>query len=604
MILPLVLPHSAAMPVTFAGTVGLYAAPAQNAVHADLAVLLVSPWGLEEMCTRKFWRILAEKLSDRGITSLRFDYPDTGDALDDASPRTGLAAWTQNLAEAAVELRRLSGCGKIAIISQGLGSVIAAEAAPLLSDVEAMAFLGPVTSGRMHLRELALWSKVVDENLGLSDDQRQKGSVSIASFVMPHSVAEDLRKIDLLGLNAAPTRACLVVERPDRPADAAFATHLQTLGADLSRQRFESYDRLVSNPLSARVEPSVVSGLVDWVVSLPSAQRPVSGTGTLPASPLPLMGDGFSETPVRFGQYRRLSGILCEPVGPRRGATVVFVTSAYDRHCGWGRSTLYLARELARAGISSLRFDTANAGDSPPRPGEPEQVLYGSGQNLDLQEAVTFLKSLDDRPIIAAGRCSGAYLAMQCAEADPRINGVVAVNIATFRWKTGRSVEDAVSNAGRSLGEYGVRALRLETVKRLLRGEVNVVSALSHIANGLWARIRNRALGAVRFWLPHGRSVSALFRNLQEANKPVTLLYSENDYGLEEFDYYFGQGGGRLSAFPNVSVTMIPEADHNLTPPYARETYLSAIRHMALSMPAGSQLENRVHSPEDASRVI
>lgn len=589
MTLPLVLPRSAAMPLTFSGTVGLFTPAADNAPPVDLAILLASPWGLEEMCTRKCWRLLCEKFSDRGIASLRFDYPDTGDALDGASDPQGLTAWTQSLVHAAGELRRLSGCRRIAIVSQGIGAVVATQAAPLIADIEAMAFLAPVTSGRMHLRELALWSKVVDENLGLAEEQRQLQGVSIASFVMAPAVAEDVRKADLLGLKSVPACHCLVVERPDRPSDAAFAAHLKMLGANVTHQPFEGYERLVSNPLASRAAPSLSQALIGWIMSLPSARIPLTDMPVPQVQAVPLAGDGFCETPVRFGQYQRLSGMLCEPVGERQGATVVFVTSAYDRHCGWGRSTLFLARELARSGIASLRFDTASAGDSPPRPGEPEQVLYGSGQNLDLQEAVNFLQAKGMQPVMAAGRCSGAYLAMQCAEADPRIGGVVAVNVATFRWKVGRSVEEAVTNAGRSLGEYGVRVLRLETVKRLLRGEVNVASALTHIGKGLWGRTRNRALGTVRFWLPHGRSVHALFRHLQAQGRPVALIYSENDYGLEEFDYYFGQGGGRLAGFDNVSVTMIPAADHNLTPPYARETYLSAVRHMALRFQPDSQ---------------
>lgn len=584
MTLPLVLPRSAATPLTFAGTVGLYAPPSQNSATGDLAVLLAAPWGLEEMCTRKFWRILSEKLSDRGIANLRFDYPDTGDALDTPADMQGLSVWAATLVAAAETLRRASGCRKIAILSQGLGSVVAIEAANLLSDVEAMAFLAPVVSGRMHLRELAVWSSVVDENLGLRPDQRSNDGVSIASLTMPPAVAAAIRGTDLMQLKKVPAARCLVVARRDRPADGNFAAHLGSLGADVTTQPFDGYENLVSDPVTSRLPLAVADVLVDWIAALPSARVPRVIEPSV-SDPAPLAGDGFRETPVRFGQYKRLSGVMCEPQGTRRGATVVFVTSAYDRHCGWGRVTLLLARDLARSGIASLRFDAANAGDSPPRPGEPEQVLYGIGQNLDVQEAVNFLNSLWPQPVVVAGRCSGAYLALQCAETDPRISGVVAVNAATFRWKRGRSVEDAVRNAGRSLGDYGTRALRLETLKRLMRGEVNVVSAGRNILKGLISRVRNRAFGMARFWLPHGRSVLTLFRNLQTARKPVALIYSENDFGLEEFDYYFGQGGGRLAGFDNVSVTMIPACDHNLTPAYGRETYLSAVRHMALQMP-------------------
>ncbi len=45
-------------------------------------MLFVSPWGFEEMCSRKFFRVAAEHFSDIGVPSLRFDYRGTGDALD------------------------------------------------------------------------------------------------------------------------------------------------------------------------------------------------------------------------------------------------------------------------------------------------------------------------------------------------------------------------------------------------------------------------------------------------------------------------------------------------------------------------------------------
>jgi hypothetical protein len=72
----------AALPVTFEGTVGLYTPAAASTTPADVAVLFLSPWGFEEMCTRKLWRLLAERIAAHGVASLRFDYPGTGDALD------------------------------------------------------------------------------------------------------------------------------------------------------------------------------------------------------------------------------------------------------------------------------------------------------------------------------------------------------------------------------------------------------------------------------------------------------------------------------------------------------------------------------------------
>lgn len=569
----------AAVPLTFDGTVGLFTPVSAGAKPSGLAVLFASPWGLEEMCTHKFWRIIAEKLGDRGIASLRFDYRGTGDALDDVDFSPGLSVWSDGLVAAGAQLRVLSGCERIVVISQGLGAVVATRAAEKLDGLEAIAYLAPVVSGRMHLRELALWSKVVDENLGLSEDQRSTGGVSVASLTMPAEIADEVRKINMLAAERRPAPRVLVVGRADRPSDREFAARLEVLGAEVSEQDFDGYDQLVSNPAISRLPLSVGDNLVEWIAgqSLPSAPA----VPHKPASAKPLQGDGFAETPVRFGLDERLVGVVCEPTHGRSGATVLFLTSAYDRHAGWGRTTVTMARALARSGIASLRFDTANAGDSPPVPGRPDQVLYHSTQNADVSEAIDFLDKRQLAPVITAGRCSGAYLGFQASLAEPRIVGEVLVNPIVFRWRPGRSVEDAIVNGTRSLNEYGERAFKAETLKRVLRGEVDIPAAARNVVKGLANRAGNRVFHAFRGIMPEGRAIYASFRALEQRGTPVSLIYSENDLGLEQYDFYFGHDGSGLSRFPNVSPEIIPDSDHNLTPEHARTAYLNALREMA-----------------------
>lgn len=62
----------------------------------------------------------------------------------------------------------------------------------------------------------------------------------------------------------------------------------------------------------------------------------------------------------------------------------------------------------------------------------------------------------------------------------------------------------------------------------------------------------------------------------------VHLLYSDNDDGLEHFQYYFDANGEGLSAYQNVSLTIIPDADHNLSTPEAKQTYIDAVKRLAL----------------------
>jgi hypothetical protein len=64
----------------------------------------------------------------------------------------------------------------------------------------------------------------------------------------------------------------------------------------------------------------------------------------------------------------------------------------------------------------------------------------------------------------------------------------------------------------------------------------------------------------------------------------MALLYSENDAGLDHFNYYFDVSGRGLKAYPNVSFAIIPNADHNLSPEHARKIYLDKVMELALAV--------------------
>ncbi len=587
---PLAAPFSgAAMPVTFAGTVGLFTPAAKPA--ASTAVLFLSPWGFEEMCTRKFWRILAEDLAEAGIASLRFDYAGTGDALDVADARQSLALWQDTALEAGATLASLSGCERLILVSQGLGSAIAVEIAERLPAVDGIAFLAPTLSGRFYLRELAVWSKMIDESMGLSENQRVvTDGVSVAGLVMPEQIAADVRKLNLMAVSRRPAPAALVLARPGRPGDADFATHLESLGTRIEQAAYEGYDELVSNPTIAAMPLDTGRRIVGWARSL-SVQKSGPASRRMPRTPRaePLIGVGFRETPLRLGDGNRMFGILCEPTGVRTGATAILLTTAYDRHAGWGRTSVAMARNLARSGIPSLRFDTANVADSPPRAGAPDQVLYSDGQYQDVTAAFDLIEARKLLPAFVVGRCSGGYLAFQAAVHDTRCSGVITVNPYAFRWDEKRSVDEALRFVPRSLGTYGQKFLQLETLKRLANGSIDARSAARNIVTSLMqraARLRRPFLDRFPFLSSDHCAVMEGFQTLKKRKVDLSLIYSAHDIGLEHFHLHLGHDGSGLRNFPNAKLTVIPDADHNLTPAHARAIYLAEIQEMALRLGA------------------
>lgn len=593
------LPRAAALPVTFARTVGLFTAAKRT--HAGAAVLFLSPWGLEELCVRKAWRELADGLSEAGIASLRYDHPGTGDALDlglngTTDPARALEPFIATARAAAHRLRDLSGVNRIVIVAQGFGAVLVPTLLQQLGadhdiEVEAVALLAPVTSGRRYLRELSLWSKVVDEGLGLPSGSSGPGT-AIAGFVMDEGLVASLRAVDAKAFTAVGDTRFFIAERAQSDGDAGLSRQLADSGARVQRIDFAGYSELVSNPTIAEPPREVFRQLETWILEgvSPAHTGPAAAPGSQPSAGV-LDGGPFMECPMRFGAGDRLYGILCTPSDVMPVGTALLMGTGYDRQSGWARSTAETARMLAASGIASLRFDAAGVADSPPAPGCDRQVLYSPKQVSDVQAALDLIETIGLPDPVFVGRCSGAYLAFNAALADTRCRGVIAINILTFAWDPRDDVDQMIRYNPRSIADYKQRAFRMETVYRLLSGKIDVPRATGNILKIASRQISRMAAPLLTSLSTEARlrtQVHSAFRHLRERHVPVLLVYSEGDIGLARLSQHFGRDGQGLNRYPNVTRIGIADADHNVTPPAARRRLREMIREAILLIQASS----------------
>lgn len=564
----------AAEPLVFAGTIGLVE-PARSGT-LNIAVLFASSFGVEDLCSRRFIRTIAENLADRGLTSLRFDYPGTGDALTETGTEPDFKSWADSLGLAADHLKRQSGCAKIVIVAQGIGAPVAAVAAPKISGLAAMVLLAPVTSGRIHVRELSAFLSISVEKLSLRPEAEAE---AIAQVALPPGVAAGLKTIDLLKLEKPPADKMLVLARQERTADTQLVEHLQKLGADVTTKPFEGYDRLTINPILAEVPQAIVRQVADWIAALAVPSESASRS-TTQSSPVSHSGENYRETPLRFGRNNRLFGITCDPVeGPdATKAQVLLLAAGYERHAGWGSYSARLARDLARQGMSTLRFDCSNVADSPAVEGHEGHVIYTDIQVTDVCEAVDFLAGRSPAPVIAAGRCTGAYLAFRSCLRDPRLKGMVGINPEMFLWPENRPIVSALTEQTQTLKHYGSRFFDLKTLKKALRGEINLARKGRAVGSRLKQhamRPLSKAIGGVS---TRERAVYAAFADLQRRQVPVKILYSPGDIGLEEHAHFFGRGQNR---YPAITTEIVTGASHTFQHAHARAAYLDAIFALA-----------------------
>lgn len=132
-----------------------------------------------------------------------------------------------------------------------------------------------------------------------------------------------------------------------------------------------------------------------------------------------------------FGSEASLVGVLTEPDEPRKDAPILVVANVgLNHHVGPFRLWVDLARQLAKNGLSTLRFDLSGLGDSEPRRGTASD---GERALLDFGDALAFLeKKRGARRFILVGLCSGVDPIHRLATVDERIVGAGFVDGYTY----------------------------------------------------------------------------------------------------------------------------------------------------------------------------
>jgi len=226
-------------------------------------------------------------------------------------------------------------------------------------------------------------------------------------------------------------------------------------------------------------------------------------------SPAGPRGPGWREEIAAFQSGgRRLVGIISfpdpEPQTPNPAVVVLHGWGSY--RAGPHRCLVELARELARRGSAALRFDFAGRGDSAGDYWEADL----DAMIADAVAAADFLSGKTGaEELAAAGLCSGANVALGAAARDARFGRVAALSALPFQQQ--RRGAEGARRARSTLRELLHKALRLDTYRRLFRGEVAAGRIFRRLVlgeGGRSARAGNGS-GARRNLKDSGRDIQA-----------------------------------------------------------------------------------------------
>ena len=556
-------------PVVFDTFVGAFQAAPDGTGHP---VLMLSPFGYEELCGRTFWTALSDRLAAAGMPSLRFDYPGTANALDPEPD--GIEDWRTAALRAGDDLRQRTGHDRIVVLGQGLGATLALQWAADLGPLDAMVLLEPAALGRSYLRGLKAWGATIATASSLPADAAARDAHDVAGFRVPEARTAAIRALDLAKIDLPQVPAILVMEQPGGSAGKLLTSRFGDSGTAVIRHDFPGYAALNTDPTAAEIPVAAMATVVDWLAAR-HTHLSSANAGTAAATPAVklLQGDGFTEQPIRFGRTRVLAGTLCRPgTATARSSAVVLVNAGRDHSSGWARSATFQARALARQGITSLRFDLSGVGDSRPPEDASGELLYSDRMRDDVRTAVDHLEGLGFASIGLVGRCSGAWAAFTVAVDDPRIDRLALVNIPYFLWDSSKSLADVIRFSQRNVGDLGATLLRRNGLRRLLKGQLDWRGALRFLlrqANRHLLRRHAPLLGRLTAESRRYHDLHALFGRLKARNVRMLLAYAEGDKSLDELRSFMGGDLKRLRRYPDVSIRSVAGADHNFTPPAA-----------------------------------
>jgi len=577
---------------------------------ATAGIVVCNPFGNEALCAHRSIRHLARSAAAAGFVALRFDYDGTGDSAGHCFEPQRLAAWLASVNHAIDTVRETSGVERVYLAGFRLGATIAALACLERRDLSGLIAIAPVVNGGAYVRELRLLQRAMDAKREVASQERA-GYLESAGFLVTTETQAELRSIDLNRLSGAPCERILVLDRAEMPVDLALVPAWRARGATVERRAVHGYTEMMLDPHESVVPEELLAAALHWLraqestaavgaaaPAAPSAAGSRSArlraTLAAPAVPDPVTapeaGDVVEETLLQLGGEAPLFGVLTTPAAPRAPAVdnpgaVLLLNAGAVHHVGPNRMYVTLARHLARLGHSVLRLDIAGIGDSDPRPGEAENVVYAPDALRDLRGALEFLqRQRGARAVRAVGLCSGAYHAFKGAVQGLPLAAVVAVNPLTFFWKEGMSLEYPQHRVAADVMRYRSKVLSTEAWRKLIAGKVDLLAIATVLGQRAGSTLNHQLRAVTRlFGKPHPEDLPTELRRAAAATQ-LQFVFSEGDPGTELLRHGAGFTERRLRERGQLLVTTVAGADHTFTDLSTRRA-LVAVLTEALRVP-------------------
>ena len=551
------------------------------ALDTGIGLVIVPPFGFEAVCAHRALLHLAKDAAAAGISAVRIDLDGTGDSAGDDLDPERVGGWLASIA-AAADLLRANGANRIVLAGVRLGALLAVLAAGERRDIAGVVAIAPVVSGRRWLREM----HALQLSLGLGPappGREMEADVREAiGFALTAATCETLAAIDLEKRLLPPAPSVLVIDRHDLVVGEKWVAHLRGLGAHVEHRKLPGYTEMVLDPHRTEIPVEILAATVRFAAACPHLDE-VPVVSTAAQFQQAHLG-AVVEEPIAIDKVLR--AIVTRPANARPRRALVLLNAGCVRRIGPNRLHVSIARRLAeQLDLLVLRVDLSGVGDSAPREGTAENLVYHEHALGDVDAIIAWCRRAGVTNVDLAGLCSGGYYAREAAIAAQRLHAIFVINPGAPGVADAPSPHTAAAQAAR----YRQLLRTREGWKRILTGGFDV-SALRRLAHTATMRTRSRVVNTVKRAMRYlgirirGDAGTALVE-IAERKIAMTFVFCADEPGLIVIREQAGDVIARLERRGALSMRVLDGIDHTFTPRWSHPILFDEL-HAALARTA------------------
>lgn len=556
-------------------------------IPARWGVVICKPFGFEALCGHRSMRVFARMAAGLGIPTLRFDYLGTGDSEEIEAGTDQIEVWTRDIVNAVAELRRRTGVARVCLLGFRLGALLSVLAARQCQ-VDALALVAPVLSGRRYLREARtaqLAAEAAEASLAGTLTSIAPASpddaMEVNGFPLSAASVAHLTSLDIDGAELPAISDVLLIDRNDLPVAHAWSQALGARGVRVAYHALPGFvEMMLTDPQFVSLPERMLAATRNWMSDVMAVGRParlfgdaatfVSRSAALNiecASAAGSPASRITERPVFFGSDETLFGIVTEPDSREtRRRVVILLNAGATYHIGSSRMYVSLARRWAQRGYYVLRMDLSGLGESRPRMGCADNNVFPPDAVEDMRAAIDFMsRRYGAREVTLSGLCSGAYHSLRAAVVGLPIQRLLMVNAQNYFWDQSMTLDGLqLAEVVRNPTIYRERIFSAKAWRRFLTGQVNIWRIvriyLQRPILALKPMLRDIARAAgIRLRNDLGRELEAIIAR----GVRVVFVFARGEPGIDLLKIEAGSMVRRLGE--RCRVRIIDSADHTFS---------------------------------------